>query len=489
VDAAGNVSPLSDSASVSTPNASVLFHDGFESNDLSAWSFAAGLVVQPDEVFAGAFAARATPIASSPPYALERLTTPEREVYYETRFKVLDQPSGNINLLRFRAANASFSALATLFVTGADRIGLRNDVAATSTTSTALARRGQWHTLQAHVLVNGTSSIVEVWLDGVLVPSLSTSANFGIYTGVGQLELSAKPSGTSTYDVAFDEVFFDRRPLTDATAPDAPTGVTAVARSGQRVDLAWVPGHDHVGVTGYDIYRDGGKVATVGSVTAWTDTTVAPLTSYTYRLVARDAAGNVSSPSDSVSVTTPDVFTDGFETGDMSRWTSTNGLVVQSAIAGTGTFAARATSNGSAGASAVEVLDSPTGELYYRVRFYVVSRGPNSVGLLRIRNASNGAIVSTLLTSTGKVALRNDVTGQTTTSSLAASSGAWHEIKLHVAVSAGAPRIDVWLDGQAAASRTDSLGTAPAAKLELGDPSTARTFDVALDNVVASLSP
>ena len=487
VDAAGNVSAASNTASATTPLNAVLFHDGFESNDLSAWSLSSGLVVQPDNVFAGTLAAEAAPVAAPPPYAMKQLATPEQDLYYATRFKVIDQPSGNINLLRFRAANGpTYSSLATFYVTSTDRIGMRNDVTAVSTTSTTSAPRGVWHTLQAHVVVNGSANQTEVWLDGTLIPALSaTNVSFGIFTGVGQVELSAKPSSTSTYDVAFDEVAYDRQPIGDATPPDAPGSFTATAHSGLRVDLSWAAARDDIGTSGYDVYRDGLPIASIGPVTSWQDLTVAPLTSYTYAVVARDAAGNVSLPSNSLSVTTPDAFADDFETGDMSRWTSAPGMSVQSAVVDGGAFAARATSDGSAGASAAKALDSTVPELYYRARFQVVSRGANSVGLVRFRSAANGAIASAFISSTGKLGLRNDVTGLSTTSAVSVSSGTWHEIQMHVLVSDTVPQADVWLDGQAVATRTDSLGSAPVGKLELGDPNVARTFDVAFDNVIA----
>ena len=302
---------------------------------------------------------------------------------------------------------------------------------------------------------------------------------------MGQVELSAKPSSSSTYDVAFDEVAYDRQPIGDATPPDSPGNFTVAAHSGLRVDLSWAASRDDIGASGYDVYRDGTPIASLGPVTSWQDLTVAPLTSYTYAVVARDAAGNVSLPSNSLSVTTPDAFTDDFETGDLSRWTSASGVAAQSAVVDGGSFAARATSDGTAGASAVVALDSTVSELYYRARFQVVSRGANSVSLLRARSAANGAIASAFISSTGKLGLRNDVTGLSTTSAVSVTSGAWHEMQLHVLVSDTVPQVEVWLDGQLVTSRTDSLGSAPTGKLELGDPSAGRVFDVAFDNVVA----
>jgi hypothetical protein len=93
----------------------------------------------------------------------------------------------------------------------------------------------------------------------------------------------------------------------DSQAPSVPTGLTATASSARQVDLSWTASTDDVGVTGYDIYRDGTLLQSLGVTTSFSDTTVAPATSYSYSVTARDAAGNVSPQSDSATVTTPAV--------------------------------------------------------------------------------------------------------------------------------------------------------------------------------------
>ena len=60
------------------------------------------------------------------------------------------------------------------------------------------------------------------------------------------------------------------------------------------MNLSWGAATDNVGVTGYEILRDGHAIATVGAVTSYADTTVSPLTHYDYYVKAIDAAGNRS---------------------------------------------------------------------------------------------------------------------------------------------------------------------------------------------------
>ncbi len=94
----------------------------------------------------------------------------------------------------------------------------------------------------------------------------------------------------------------------DSTPPTAPTGVSAQATPGTpAVNLAWNASTDNVGVAGYTIYRGGSVLGTVaGSTLAYSDTTVASLTAYSYTVDAFDAAGNHSAQSGAASLTTPD---------------------------------------------------------------------------------------------------------------------------------------------------------------------------------------
>jgi chitodextrinase len=89
----------------------------------------------------------------------------------------------------------------------------------------------------------------------------------------------------------------------DTTPPSAPTDLAATVSS-SAVGLQWTASTDDTGVTGYDVFRDGAQIAST-TAASFTDTTFAPGTTYVYVVRARDAAGNVSLPSDAVTVTTP----------------------------------------------------------------------------------------------------------------------------------------------------------------------------------------
>jgi glucose/arabinose dehydrogenase/chitodextrinase len=93
-------------------------------------------------------------------------------------------------------------------------------------------------------------------------------------------------------------------PQEDLAAPTPPT-LTGQAVSATRVDLSWSGATDDVGVTGYEIYRDGALIATLGNVTAFSDTGLTPATTYSYTVRALDAAGKRSEPSNAANAITP----------------------------------------------------------------------------------------------------------------------------------------------------------------------------------------
>ncbi|MEU0966023.1 discoidin domain-containing protein [Streptomyces sp. NPDC005917] len=85
----------------------------------------------------------------------------------------------------------------------------------------------------------------------------------------------------------------------DTQAPTAP-GNLAYTQSGSDVKLTWQASSDNVQVTGYDVYANNQLVKSVaGDVTTYTDTPPATAT-VTYYVKAKDAAGNVSVASNSV---------------------------------------------------------------------------------------------------------------------------------------------------------------------------------------------
>ncbi|MGE0076386.1 MAG: endonuclease [Bacteroidales bacterium] len=89
----------------------------------------------------------------------------------------------------------------------------------------------------------------------------------------------------------------------DTQAPTAPTNLAASSVAQTTLTLGWTASTDNVGVTGYDIYKNGTLLASA-TTTSYSVTGLTAGTSYTFYVKAKDAAGNVSSASSSISVTT-----------------------------------------------------------------------------------------------------------------------------------------------------------------------------------------
>ncbi|MFB6552777.1 glycoside hydrolase family 6 protein [Streptomyces sp. NPDC056405] len=109
----------------------------------------------------------------------------------------------------------------------------------------------------------------------------------------------------------------------DREAPTAPTGLKSTGKTSGGVSLSWSAATDNIGVTGYDVYRGTTKVnSTPVTGTVYTDSGLDASTAYTYTVRARDAAGNTSSPSGALNVTT-----DAASGGDDTHAPTTPGAV------------------------------------------------------------------------------------------------------------------------------------------------------------------
>ncbi|GAA3821660.1 cellulose binding domain-containing protein [Sphaerisporangium flaviroseum] len=93
----------------------------------------------------------------------------------------------------------------------------------------------------------------------------------------------------------------------DTTAPSRPGTPTASSITSSGASLSWTASTDNVGVSGYDVYREAGATdvrAGTASTASFTLTGLTAGTSYTFYVVARDAAGNSSTASSPVTFST-----------------------------------------------------------------------------------------------------------------------------------------------------------------------------------------
>src|SRR2546422_274680 len=129
----------------------------------------------------------------------------------------------------------------------------------------------------------------------------------------------------------------------DTTPPTAPTGLTATVAGSTQINLTWTASTDNVGVTGYRVERcqgtgcsNFGQLATPAG-TSFNDTGLTAGTSYSYRVLATDAAGNLSGYS-TVAIATTNTAPP-----------ASGPVAAYSFDAGTGTTLADLSGNGNAG--------------------------------------------------------------------------------------------------------------------------------------------
>ena len=144
---------------------------------------------------------------------------------------------------------------------------------------------------------------------------------YGLYRGGAQVGTSSSTTGifsgltcNTNYTLGVDStdaaanrslqtvVMVSTTACPDTTPPSTPTGLAGSNVSQTGLTLTWSASTDNVGVTGYDVYRNGTKMATVTS-TSSSQTGLACGTSYAFAAAALDAAGN-SSPQAQVNATT-----------------------------------------------------------------------------------------------------------------------------------------------------------------------------------------
>ncbi|MGJ8591374.1 MAG: GEVED domain-containing protein [Aquaticitalea sp.] len=139
------------------------------------------------------------------------------------------------------------------------------------------------------------------------------SGTFTVPTGTAngnkRLRVSMKYNGiptsceTFSYGEVEDYTVNIQSATTDTTAPTAPTNLTATGTTQTTTTLSWNASTDNVGVTGYNVYQGTTLIATVTTTTRQV-TGLSAGTGYSFRVTAKDAAGNISGYSNTVNVTT-----------------------------------------------------------------------------------------------------------------------------------------------------------------------------------------
>ncbi len=268
LDAAGNVSPISSSASATTRAApdttAPSTPTGLTANAVSAsqinlsWSASTdNVAVTGYRVFRGGVLL--ITLGNATTFQNTGLTA---STAYSYRVQAIDA-AGNVS--------AQSTAASATTPVAADTIAPSTPTGLTANAVSASQINLSWSASTDNVAVTG----YRVRRNGTL---LTTLGNVTTYQNTG---LAA--STTYSYSVRALDAAGNVSPISslasattraapDTTAPSTPTGLTATAASSSQINLSWTAATDNVGVTGYNVYRGGTQIATLGAVTTFQNT-------------------------------------------------------------------------------------------------------------------------------------------------------------------------------------------------------------------------
>ncbi len=100
-----------------------------------------------------------------------------------------------------------------------------------------------------------------------------------------------------------NQIWGSQTPTQDTQAPTTVTNLAIPSKTANSISLTWNASTDNVAVTSYNVYMNGSLKSTITS-TSTTVTGLNPSTTYSFYVKAKDAAGNTSANSTTVSATT-----------------------------------------------------------------------------------------------------------------------------------------------------------------------------------------
>ena len=215
-----------------------------------------------------------------------------------------------------KTTNGDNSLGSTLNLSGQLANGEVYVVAHVSASSTITGKADQ--TISAGVMNFNGNDAVALFKNNSLIDLVGTpanSANFGKDVTLQRKSSVTSPntsyttsewnslSSNTISDLGTHTIDGGSTPTPDTQAPTSPSGLTASNTTQTSVSLAWNASTDNTAVTGYDVYQGSTKLTTVTTLN-YNVTNLNANTAYSFSIRAIDAAGNTSSASNTVNVTT-----------------------------------------------------------------------------------------------------------------------------------------------------------------------------------------
>ena len=184
-------------------------------------------------------------------------------------------------------------------------VTIRNGILTAPTTANGIGDL----TVSTQLVFTGTSGSFNLKVNGSIVGSIPYSSTLQTTT-ISGINISGNVSivfdGNSGISnrVLFDDLSWSCFVGTpDTQVPTAIIDLSSSNTTSTTTDLAWTASTDNVGVTSYDIFKDGVFLAS-SATNSYNVTGLIASTSYNFTVYAKDAAGNTSLVSNTAAVTT-----------------------------------------------------------------------------------------------------------------------------------------------------------------------------------------
>ncbi|MCX7745528.1 MAG: cohesin domain-containing protein [Clostridia bacterium] len=158
-------------------------------------------------------------------------------------------------------------------------------------------------------------------------------------TTTSSVETGLTPNTTYTYSVLAKDASGNKSSLcpsisvttpADTVAPTTPKNLSTSLVTSTYAKLTWELSVDNVSVVGYDVYRNNTFLKTV-TRNCIIDSGLTELTEYSYYVIAKDGAGNQSTPSTTVNIKTTSVPT-GHITLSLDKGIASVGSIIKASI-------------------------------------------------------------------------------------------------------------------------------------------------------------
>jgi hypothetical protein len=224
---------------VSIARADVIFNDGFESGDFSAWSLVktggdGTAAVQSQIVSTGALAAQFTETSNtgSKAYARKTFSSAQTDLTVQGDFYVAQQGASGGNVPLFRLFDPSSARLISVYRKNGTSNTIGVGYGGSNFNTTGKLPLGSWGTVSVHVLIGGTASTVAITLNGTSIYQTS-SANLGT-AGVATMEVgndTAAQAGSVVVDTVSAQSGSSATP--DPPVNETPPSISGTPQQGQ----------------------------------------------------------------------------------------------------------------------------------------------------------------------------------------------------------------------------------------------------------------